>query len=137
MQVPDAVYHLMRHTELRGCNLSSNAITKLPPKFAAKFSLITARGALRSATLSAKLNILFFGSGFSIRQTPSEINTECLALTAQLFARFGTGIERVQRTRGLRRKKEEGLEQPKKSPLRHIRCPFSMDSAFRCSRAGN
>ncbi|XP_071444691.1 leucine-rich repeat-containing protein 20 [Hetaerina americana] len=41
MQVPDAVYHLMRHTELRGCNLSSNAITKLPPKFAAKFSLIT------------------------------------------------------------------------------------------------
>ncbi|XP_054271695.1 leucine-rich repeat-containing protein 40-like [Macrosteles quadrilineatus] len=41
MQVPDAVYHLMRHTELKGCNLSSNVISKIPPKFAVKFSLIT------------------------------------------------------------------------------------------------
>lgn len=41
MQVPDAVYHLMRNTELKGCNLSSNVITKIPPKFAVKFSLIT------------------------------------------------------------------------------------------------
>ena len=41
MQVPDAVYHLMRHTELKACNLSSNVITKIPPKFAIKFSLIT------------------------------------------------------------------------------------------------
>ncbi|XP_014287342.1 leucine-rich repeat-containing protein 20 isoform X2 [Halyomorpha halys] len=41
MQVPDAVYHLMRHTELKACNLSSNVITKIPPKFATKFSLIT------------------------------------------------------------------------------------------------
>uniref|UniRef100_A0A1B6CLP0 Leucine-rich repeat-containing protein 20 n=1 Tax=Clastoptera arizonana TaxID=38151 RepID=A0A1B6CLP0_9HEMI len=40
MQVPDAVYHLMRHTELKGCNLSSNVITKIPPKFALKFSFI-------------------------------------------------------------------------------------------------
>ncbi|KAK6620824.1 hypothetical protein RUM43_011120 [Polyplax serrata] len=41
MHVPDAVYHLMRHTTLKGCNLSSNVITKIPPKFAVKFSLIT------------------------------------------------------------------------------------------------
>jgi len=41
MQVPDAVYHLMRHTELKSCDLSSNDITKIPPKFAIKFSLIT------------------------------------------------------------------------------------------------
>ncbi|KOC66040.1 Leucine-rich repeat-containing protein 20 [Habropoda laboriosa] len=41
MQVPDAVYHLMRHTELKRCDLSGNVITKLPPKFAVKFSLIT------------------------------------------------------------------------------------------------
>uniref|UniRef100_A0A0A9W046 Leucine-rich repeat-containing protein 20 n=1 Tax=Lygus hesperus TaxID=30085 RepID=A0A0A9W046_LYGHE len=41
MQVPDAVYHLMRHTELKACNLSSNVITKIPPKFAVNFSLIT------------------------------------------------------------------------------------------------
>ncbi|KAK9498989.1 hypothetical protein O3M35_003514 [Rhynocoris fuscipes] len=41
MQVPDAVYHLMRHTALKACNLSSNVITKIPPKFAVKFSLIT------------------------------------------------------------------------------------------------
>lgn len=41
MQVPDAVYHLMRHTELKTCDLSGNVITKIPPKFASKFSLIT------------------------------------------------------------------------------------------------
>ncbi|CAH0558693.1 unnamed protein product [Brassicogethes aeneus] len=41
MQVPDAVYHLMRHTELKICDLSNNVITKIPPKFAIKFSLIT------------------------------------------------------------------------------------------------
>lgn len=41
MQVPDAVYHLMRHTELKTCDLSDNVITKIPPKFAEKFSLIT------------------------------------------------------------------------------------------------
>lgn len=41
MQVPDAVYHLMRHTELKRCNLSSNSITKIPPKFAVNFSLIS------------------------------------------------------------------------------------------------
>lgn len=41
MQVPDAVYHLMRHTELKTCDLSGNDITKIPPKFAVKFSLIT------------------------------------------------------------------------------------------------
>lgn len=43
MQVPDAVYHLMRHTELKRCNLSGNVITKIPPKFAVKFSLITGK----------------------------------------------------------------------------------------------
>lgn len=41
MQVPDAVYHLMRHTELKTCDLSDNVITKIPPKFAEKFKLIT------------------------------------------------------------------------------------------------
>ncbi|XP_028137461.1 leucine-rich repeat protein soc-2 isoform X1 [Diabrotica virgifera virgifera] len=41
MQVPDAVYHLMRHTELKTCDLSDNVITKIPPKFAAKFNQIT------------------------------------------------------------------------------------------------
>lgn len=41
VQVPDAVYHLMRNTELKSCDLSSNVIKKIPPKFAMKFSLIT------------------------------------------------------------------------------------------------
>lgn len=41
MHVPDAVYHLMRNTELKSCDLSSNVITKITPKFAMKFSLIT------------------------------------------------------------------------------------------------
>lgn len=43
MQIPDAVYHLMRHTELKRCDLSGNVITKIPPKFAVKFSLITGK----------------------------------------------------------------------------------------------
>lgn len=41
MQVPDAVYHLMRHTELKTCDLSGNVITKIPPKFTVNFNLIT------------------------------------------------------------------------------------------------
>jgi len=41
MQVPDAVYYMMRNTTLVSCNLSSNVITKIPPKFPTKFNLIT------------------------------------------------------------------------------------------------
>lgn len=41
MQVPDAVFHLMRHTTLRSCDLSFNVITKLPPSLGPKFSSIT------------------------------------------------------------------------------------------------
>lgn len=41
VQVPDAVYHLMRHTELKTCDLSSNVIKKIPPKFSVKFSMLT------------------------------------------------------------------------------------------------
>merc|ERR1712018_778598 len=41
MQVPDAVYYMMRNTTMVSCNLSSNVITKIPPKFPAKFNLIT------------------------------------------------------------------------------------------------
>lgn len=43
MHVPDAVYHLMRNTELKTCDLSSNVIRKIPPKFSAKFSLLTGK----------------------------------------------------------------------------------------------
>lgn len=41
MQVPDAVYHLMRNTILLWINLSSNVLRRIPPKFAFKFSAIT------------------------------------------------------------------------------------------------
>jgi Leucine-rich repeat (LRR) protein len=41
MQVPDAIYFMMRNTTLKACNLSSNVITKIPAKFPSKFSLIT------------------------------------------------------------------------------------------------
>jgi len=41
MQVPDAVFHLMRNTTLKTCDLSGNVITKIPPKLPAKFSCIT------------------------------------------------------------------------------------------------
>lgn len=40
MQVPDAVYHLMRNVTLNSCNLSGNVISKIPPKFAISFNLI-------------------------------------------------------------------------------------------------
>ena len=41
MQVPDAIFHLMRETPLTTCNLASNIITKIPPKLAMSFTLIT------------------------------------------------------------------------------------------------
>ncbi|XP_034489956.1 leucine-rich repeat-containing protein 20 isoform X2 [Drosophila innubila] len=41
MQIPDAVYHLMRNTELQTCDLSGNVLKKVTPKFALKFSAIT------------------------------------------------------------------------------------------------
>ena len=40
MQVPDAVYYMMRNTPLVACNISSNVITKIPPKLTVKFSFI-------------------------------------------------------------------------------------------------
>ena len=43
MQVPDAIYFMMKNTKLTACNLSSNVLTKIPPKFPAKFSLITGK----------------------------------------------------------------------------------------------
>ncbi|XP_016951645.1 leucine-rich repeat-containing protein 20 isoform X2 [Drosophila biarmipes] len=41
MQIPDAVYHLMRNTELVTCNLSGNVLKSVSPKFSQKFSTIT------------------------------------------------------------------------------------------------
>merc|ERR1739837_16384 len=33
IQVPDAIYFMMKDTQLTACNLSSNVITKIPPNF--------------------------------------------------------------------------------------------------------
>lgn len=41
MQIPDAVYHLMRNTELQTCNLSGNVLKSVSPIFSQKFSVIT------------------------------------------------------------------------------------------------
>lgn len=41
IQVPDAIYLMMRDTQLTACNLSSNVITKIPPKFPTNFNFIT------------------------------------------------------------------------------------------------
>merc|ERR1711978_449781 len=40
-QVPDAICYMMRDTPLTACNLSSNVIMKIPPKFPDKFNCIT------------------------------------------------------------------------------------------------
>jgi Leucine-rich repeat (LRR) protein len=41
MQVPEAVFHLMRNTELTSCTLQGNVISKIPAKFPMAFSQIT------------------------------------------------------------------------------------------------
>ncbi|EDV33570.1 uncharacterized protein Dana_GF21583, isoform A [Drosophila ananassae] len=41
MQIPDAVYHLMRNTQLQTCDLSGNVLKSVLPKFSIKFSAIT------------------------------------------------------------------------------------------------
>jgi Leucine-rich repeat (LRR) protein len=41
MQMPDAVYHLMRDTPLLQCSLATNVIAKIPPKFFISFNLLT------------------------------------------------------------------------------------------------
>ncbi len=41
IQVPDAVYFMMRDTQLNSCNLSSNVISRLTPKFPTSFLHIT------------------------------------------------------------------------------------------------
>jgi len=41
MQMPDAVYHLMRDTPLVSASLANNVITKIPPKLPLSFNLLT------------------------------------------------------------------------------------------------
>merc|ERR1712154_104941 len=43
IQVPDALYFMIeeRNIEITACNLSSNVIKRIPPKFPTKFNLIT------------------------------------------------------------------------------------------------
>ncbi|XP_065568231.1 leucine-rich repeat-containing protein 20-like isoform X2 [Artemia franciscana] len=40
-QVPDAVFHLMRQTDLSKCDLSFNSMTKIPAKLATNFVTLT------------------------------------------------------------------------------------------------
>jgi hypothetical protein len=54
MQMPDAVFHLMRNTSLVTCNLSNNVITKIPPKLPLNFSLITGNSDISFLCLAAK-----------------------------------------------------------------------------------
>ena len=56
MQVPDAIFHLMRETPLTTCNLASNIITKIPPKLAMSFTLIT--GEIYAADADADMTTL-------------------------------------------------------------------------------
>ena len=41
MQIPDAVFHLMRNTELQACTIAHNVISKIPPKLALNFTTVT------------------------------------------------------------------------------------------------
>lgn len=62
MHVPDAVYHLMRNTELKSCDLSSNVITKITAKFAMKFSLISGKSIIQ-VFFASKLKFVVFMFG--------------------------------------------------------------------------
>ncbi|KAL3268735.1 hypothetical protein HHI36_007837 [Cryptolaemus montrouzieri] len=41
VHVAEAIYHLMRQTEVKSVNLSGNVISKISPRFVLKFSLLT------------------------------------------------------------------------------------------------
>lgn len=41
IQIPDAIFHIMRNTTIEICDLSCNDISKLPSKFTIQFNLIT------------------------------------------------------------------------------------------------
>jgi len=41
MQIPDAVFHLMRSTELHACTIAHNVISKIPPKLCLNFTSVT------------------------------------------------------------------------------------------------
>jgi hypothetical protein len=66
MQIPDAIYFMMKDTTLTACNLSSNVITKIPPKFPAKFSLITGEKFNRIKTVLGRKNIVGLNTDHSI-----------------------------------------------------------------------
>jgi hypothetical protein len=72
MQMPDAVYHLMRETPLLQCSLASNVIAKIPPKFFISFNNLT-------GTLTQNLFIIFFGGlqyvGFEPRELSGALPT--------------------------------------------------------------
>lgn len=56
MQIPDAVYHLMRNTVLKTCDLSTNDIKKIGPNFATKFPEITGKS-LKNIYIIIKLHL--------------------------------------------------------------------------------
>lgn len=63
MSIPDAIYHLMRNTVLLSCNLSSNVLRKIPPKFAVKFTNITGKSFLAFCQLFLEISRVV-GNGF-------------------------------------------------------------------------
>merc|ERR1712016_527925 len=57
IQVPDAIYFMMKDTQLTACNLSSNVITKIPPKFPTNFNFITGNSARKFKLSKNKITI--------------------------------------------------------------------------------
>ena len=68
IQVPDAIYMMMRvrDIQLTACNLSSNVITKIPPKFPTNFNFITGNSALKFKLLIEFLFSFIFGAKIQI-----------------------------------------------------------------------
>ena len=56
VQVPDAIFHLLRETPLLTCNISNNLISKIPPKLAMSFTLITGELVTSGASPQLELN---------------------------------------------------------------------------------
>ena len=57
VQVPDAIYYMMRETPLVALNVANNVITKIPPKLPNKFSFIRSESLMGSNLGLGKLRL--------------------------------------------------------------------------------
>lgn len=134
IQVPDAVYHLMRHTELKSCDLSGNVITKIPPKFAVKFNLITGKEKSRfSSSFTHQEKYLFLELNLSHNQMaklPDELSDlaslQSLDISHNSFLSLPTVVFKMKKLKKLNANTNKIIEidfdllDPQNTSLEHV-----------------